>query len=260
MQFESSLTILNSNTPLLLEKRIKLLVAIKNEGSISKAAKTVPMSYKTAWEAIDSINNLCPTLVVKKEIGGIGGGGAILTPYGENLINTYNILKSEHEKFLENITKLTDFNTGNLKSLQRITMKISARNQLNARIKDITFDNVSALICLETLSGQELFANISKNSIENLDLKIINDVIAIFKSNNVMISTSENIGLSARNKIKGTVLELNFSEVNCEVIINIGQNQTITSVITKTSAVELKLSIGCNVIAVIKSSDIMIGI
>lgn len=139
-------------------------------------------------------------------------------------------------------------------------MKISARNQLNARIKDITFDNVSALICLETLSGQELFANISKNSIENLDLKIINDVIAIFKSNNVMISTSENIGLSARNKIKGTVLELNFSEVNCEVIINIGQNQTITSVITKTSAVELKLSIGCNVIAVIKSSDIMIGI
>lgn len=259
MEFDSSLTILTSNTPFLLEKRIKLLLAIKQEGSISKAAKVVPMSYKTAWEAIDNINNLCPTIVVKKETGGLGGGGATLTPYGENLIKTYHILKNEHEKFLSKLTQATDFNTGNLKSLQRITMQLSARNQLNAKIKKIDFDSVNAVVCLQSQSGQDFFANISKNSIENLDLKLEDEAIAIFKSNNVMICTGEIIGLSARNKIKGTVLELNFSEVSCEVVVDIGENQKITSNITKTSATELKLSIGCNIIAVIKSSDVMIG-
>lgn len=139
-------------------------------------------------------------------------------------------------------------------------MQISARNQISSTIKEITVDNVNALVHLITSSEENIFANISKNSVENLNIKIGSEVVAIFKSNNVMISTNENIGLSARNKIKGTVLELNFSEVNCEVIIDIGKNQTITSLITKNSAEELKLSLGCNVIAVIKSSDIMIGI
>ena len=100
MEFSSSLTIFNSDTPLLLEKRIKLISYIEEAGSISKAAKKVPMSYKAAWDAIDAINNLCPTTVVEKSTGGVGGGGAKVTPYGKKLIKTYSTLQKEHEKFL----------------------------------------------------------------------------------------------------------------------------------------------------------------
>lgn len=74
MEFTSSLTLLDKNTAFLLEKRISLLKAIERTGSISKAAKEVPMSYKAAWDAIDAINNLCPTPVVEKETGGKGEG------------------------------------------------------------------------------------------------------------------------------------------------------------------------------------------
>lgn len=259
MQFESSLTVLNCDTPFLLEKRIKLLQEIEIEGSISKAAKKVPMSYKTAWEAVDNINNLCPTAVVKKETGGKGGGGAIITEYGKNLIKTYLILHKEHEKFLENLTKLTDFDTGNLKSLKRFTMQISARNQISATIDDIQIDNVNANIILKTKSDQRLVSNISQNSVTTLDLKKGDEIITIFKSNNVMIATNEALGLSARNKIKGTIENLSFSEVSCQVNLKIAQDETITSVITNESAKELKLEVGKEVFAVIKSSDIMIG-
>ena len=74
MEISSNLTLEILNKPFLLEKRIDLLFAIQKTGSISKAAKHVPMSYKSAWEAVDSMNNLAPTPIVEKETGGKGGG------------------------------------------------------------------------------------------------------------------------------------------------------------------------------------------
>jgi molybdate transport system regulatory protein len=259
LEFSSSLTLLNSKTPFLLEKRILLLEAILKHGSISKAAKEVPMSYKSAWDAINSINNLCEKTVVLKETGGIGGGGATVTEYGKNLIHSYTILQKEHEKFLEKLTTLTDFDSGNLKSLQRFTMQISARNQILAEIEDINIDKVNANIVLKTKSNQRLVSSISKNSIENLTLEKNKEVLAIFKSNSVMISINNLKGFSARNKIKGHINKLNFSEVNCEVSLLINDTDVITSVITSESAIELELEIGQEVYAIIKSSDIMIG-
>ncbi len=259
MQFESSLTLLNTNTPVLLEKRIKLLQAIAEVGSISKAAKLVPMSYKTAWEAIDSINNLSTQLVVKKETGGKGGGGAKITSYGQNLLNTYLILQVEHTKFLKALTKITDFQSGNLKQLQRFNMQISARNQISAKIEEIKADNVNASVTLKIKSGQTMLSNISKTSIENLSLKQNDEVIAIFKSNSVMIATNELLGFSARNKIKGTISDINYSEVNAQITVLINETDSITALITKEGSKELNLQINQEVYAIIKSSDIMIG-
>ena len=259
MEFSSSLTLLNSKTPFLLEKRILLLEAILEHGSISKAAKAVPMSYKSAWDAINSINNLCDNTVVLRETGGIGGGGAKVTEYGINLIKSYTVLQKEHQKFLERLTTLTDFTSGNLKSLQRFTMQISARNQLLAKIDEIYIDKVNANIILKTKSNQRLVSSISKNSIENLTLEKDKEVLAIFKSNSVMISTNNLKGFSARNKIKGIINKLTFSEVNCEVNLLVNDTDVITSVITSESAKELELEINQEVYAIIKSSDIMIG-
>ncbi len=259
MEFSSSLTLLNSKTPFLLEKRILLLEAILEHGSISKAAKAVPMSYKSAWDAINSINNLCEKTVVLRETGGVGGGGATVTKYGKNLIKSYTTLQKEHEKFLERLTTLTDFNSGNLKSLQRFTMQISARNQILAKIEDINIDKVNANIFLKTKSNQSLVSSISKSSIENLTLEKDKEVLAIFKSNSVMISTNNLKGFSARNKIKGLISKLVFTEVNCEVNLLINDTDVITSVITAQAAKELELEINQEAYAIIKSSDIMIG-
>lgn len=259
MQIHSNLTLEILNQPFLLEKRIDLLFAIEQEGSISKAAKIVPMSYKSAWEAVDSMNNLSPIPIVQKETGGKGGGGTKLTDYGHNLLKTYLILKQEQKKFLENLTNMTDMDTGTLKTIKRFSMQISARNQIQGTVKRVVMGKVNANVVLATKSGHELFSNISKNSVVSMGIKEDEPMIAIFKSSNVLLSTSKDIIISGRNKIEGKIKDIHKDEVNCEVIISIGDEQTITSVVTSSAVDELKLKIGSKIVAIIKSNDIMIG-
>jgi len=259
VEFSSSLTILNSDTPLLLEKRILLIGYIEELGSISKAAKRVPMSYKSAWDAIDTINNLSPTMVIEKSTGGAGGGGAVVTDYGKNLVHTYTLLKKEHEKFLSQLTKMTNFNTGVVKSLERLTMQISERNQIQGKVEKIEKGEVNSSISIKLKSGIILVSIITNSAVENLELKIDDDVIAIFKSSSVLLSTQKDITISARNQLKGSIEKIDLGGVNSEVLVNIGDGDNISSVITKNSIKTLDLKIGDSIKAIIKSSDVMIG-
>ena len=52
------------------DTRIRLLEAIEKHGSISQAAKAVPISYKAAWDAIDAMNNLADQPLVVRSTGG----------------------------------------------------------------------------------------------------------------------------------------------------------------------------------------------
>ena len=90
---------------LLGEGRIKLLKAIAKEGSLSKAAKSMDMSYRKAWNLIDSINKSAKKPVVSKTIGGVGGGGAILTDHGNKLIDIFETINTNCWAFLDNQQK-----------------------------------------------------------------------------------------------------------------------------------------------------------
>ncbi len=259
MEISSNLTLEIFNQPFLLEKRIELLIAIQKTGSISKAAKEVPMSYKAAWEAVESMNNLSINPIVQKETGGLGGGGTKLTSYGENLLTTYNILKEEHSKFLENLSKKTDMNTGTLKDIRKLSMQISARNQIGGIVESITKSKINAQIDIKLKSGNILTSVITNKATENLDLKVGDDVIAIFKSSTVLLSLDTNLNISARNQLLGKIENINIDEINSEIIIDIGNEDKIATVITTDSVKSLNLQIGTKVNAIIKSSDIMIG-
>lgn len=96
------------NEMFLGEGRVKLLKAIQETGSLSKAAKAINISYNKAWKLIDSVNKAAKELVVIKNTGGKGGGGAIVTDYGENLISSFDSINKNCWKFLDKqATKLT---------------------------------------------------------------------------------------------------------------------------------------------------------
>jgi molybdopterin-binding protein len=63
--------------------------------------------------------------------------------------------------------------------------------------------------------------------------------------------------LSARNRLVGKVLEIQFGGVMAHVVVRAGKN-LIESVITKRSADEMKLKVGDTVSAVIKSTEVML--
>ncbi len=259
MNLTSNLTLELSNQPFLLEKRIELLKAIKKQGSISKAAKAVPMSYKAAWDAINEMNNLSNNAIVLRETGGKGGGGTSLTPYGEKLLKTYEILKSEQKRFLEKLEKSTDFHTGTLKTIERFAMQISARNQISGYVEKIVKNDVNANIVISTKSKQTIFANISYDAVKSLDINLDDAVLAIFKSNNVLLATNDDIAISARNKIKGKITSIKKDNTNSEVSLDIGKGETITSIVTTGAVKKLDLQEGKEVFAFIKSSDIIVG-
>lgn len=66
--------------------------------------------------------------------------------------------------------------------------------------------------------------------------------------------------ISARNALKGKVKQLDHGAVNTEVTIELSGGMEIVSIITKKSAVELGLGKGKDVYAVIKASNVMIGV
>ncbi len=66
--------------------------------------------------------------------------------------------------------------------------------------------------------------------------------------------------LSARNVLKGKVKQVKAGAVNTEVIVELPGKIEIVSIITKESATNLKLAKGKAVYAVIKASNVMIGV
>ncbi|GKT12542.1 MAG: molybdate transport system regulatory protein [Thiomicrorhabdus sp.] len=81
--------------------RIELLEHIIEEGSISKAAKRMAMSYKKAWKLIEELNKLYDEPLVVKEQGGKQGGGTHVTVRGLLMIEKYRQLESELSEFLQ---------------------------------------------------------------------------------------------------------------------------------------------------------------
>ncbi|CAM5295031.1 Molybdenum-pterin-binding protein II OS=Afipia felis OX=1035 GN=mopII PE=4 SV=1 [Afipia felis] len=66
--------------------------------------------------------------------------------------------------------------------------------------------------------------------------------------------------ISARNQIKGTVVDVTKGATTSHVRVDIGGGQIVTSAITNEAVDELGLKKGASVIAVIKASDVMIAV
>ncbi len=137
-------------------------------------------------------------------------------------------------------------------------MQISARNQLVGSIELIENGKINASIYIKLKSGYTIVSVITNGAVENLGLEVGDEVVTIFKSSAVLLTTDMSLNISARNKLGGVVETINFGEVNSEVVVNIG-GDLIASVITKNAVGNLDVKVGDRVTAVIKSSDVMIG-
>ena len=78
------------------------------------------------------------------------------------------------------------------------------------------------------------------------------------RSQPAAVETSSAVEISARNQLRGRIVGLNLDGVMAEVRLRIG-DQELVSVITRSSAERLGLAVGDQVLAVIKSTEVMIG-
>lgn len=74
--------------------KIALLEHIEASGSLSQAARGLRMSYRRAWLLLQDLNTSFQQPVAHLSVGGRGGGGAALTPFGLRLVKSYRALEA----------------------------------------------------------------------------------------------------------------------------------------------------------------------
>ena len=73
--------------------KVRLLELLGESGSISAAGRAMRMSYRRAWMLVDALNRSFRSPVVQTQLGGVRGGGAVLTELGHDLIARYRAIE-----------------------------------------------------------------------------------------------------------------------------------------------------------------------
>lgn len=242
---------------------MELLSAIGESQSITAAAKLVGLSYKAAWDAVETMNNLADKPLVARAKGGKGGGGTTLTARGSELVQTWRAVAEENQRFLQLMnTRMQNFGA-DLRVLGRLTMLTSARNHFTGTVTAITPGAVNDEVALKLSGGEQITAVVTHSSVENLGLKIGSEAVALVKASWVLVGVEtrgKQLKLSARNQLRGTVERLTPGAVNTEVVMALKGGNSVASIITNTSAQELKLVEGAKVMAIFKASSVILGV
>ena len=164
--------------PLIGKGGAEILETIDKENSISKAALTLGMSYRYVWNYIHEIQSAMEEQIVETYKGGkSGGGGAKLTDLGKSLLGEYR----QAEIYLDKV--LSDPRCLEVKGL-----KLSARNQFKGKVVAVEKGVITGKVKVEIKMPVTVTAVITKEAIEELDIKIGDEVTAIVKSTEIMIA------------------------------------------------------------------------
>jgi len=253
-------SLLLGNNQQLNEKRIELLRQIDRLGSLSAAAKAVGLSYKGAWDAIDTINNLSDKELVCRVSGGRGGGGSTLTTEGKKILQIYDLFASAHGRFMEDLSRHSNNPQDAYNFLKRMTMKTSARNQFSGEIISIRHGSVNDEVTLQLSGGDQITAIITRDSVSTMELSVGKKAYALIKASSVILSDEKPHGISARNVLAGTIERIVLGGVNAEVILALPGQTRLAAVVTRESVSNLALREGATTWAFFKASSVILGV
>jgi len=233
MQAEILLTLRLSQKLFADPRRIALLKQIAQTGSISQGAKNAGISYKSAWDAINEMNTLSEHPLVDRATGGKGGGGAILTRYGQRLIQLYDLLAQIQQKAFD---VLSDDDALPLDSLlgaiSRFSLQTSARNQwfgtVTARDDDRVQQHVDILLADGTT---RLKVALTARSGERLGLDEGKEVLVLLKAPWVNITQDREAAKQADNQLPGTIKQIDRGDEQCEVLMTLPDGQTLCATV-----------------------------
>jgi len=244
-------------------ERIALLIALREHGSISAAARALGLSYKGAWDVVQALNNLFDRPLVRTQTGGARGGATELTPEGEAVILAFQAVERELAHLFDVVERrLGDPTSPPLRSLLwSLNMKTSARNALRGVVESVTDGAVNAEVVLRVGDATRIVAVITRPSVEALGLAPGRDAIALIKSSFVILTPdTPSLRTSARNSLMGTVIAVEQGAVNSEVTLALDEGKTLTATITRESASDLHFAVGDRATALIKASHIILAV
>lgn len=183
------------------DKRIDILRGIASTGSISQAAREAGVSYKAAWQAIDTLTNLAGVPLVERAVGGAGGGGALLTAQGGHLLELADALDTaRREVHARWSSRGADTGAQADATMARLAVRTSMRNQLPATIDALTPFDRTVRVQMRLGTCGAIAARITQESAELLGLQAGMTVIALCKATAVRVERIDAAAQGARRQ------------------------------------------------------------
>lgn len=238
--------------------RVELLEKIDKSGSIHAAAKEMKMSYKAAWERINSMNALAEHPLIERKTGGKGGGGSVLTPYAREMIATFRRLEELHRQFLDRFSQSAGDPERLEHILNRTFLTTSARNQFHGRIHLIERQGLNTTLGVMLDGGDVLYSTITTKSAESMSLGVGGQCYAIIKSGDTKIVKEKPHECIELNLLEGSIKTIEYGPQNAEVVF---QLQGGTEVIAFLDAEQIpNYRLEERAYAVIPSHNVIIGL
>jgi molybdate transport system regulatory protein len=187
------------------DKRLEILRGVGECGSISQAAREAGVSYKAAWQALDMLSNLAGLPLVERAVGGAGGGGAHLTPAGEQVLRAGAAMARTREKVLSGLSGLA--------------LRTSMRNQLPATVARLEASGPLMRVELALAGGGALAARITSESAELLGLRADLPVLALCKATSVTVARPGTRKPAGANRLEGRATRVARGDAGDEVSV-----------------------------------------
>jgi len=155
----------------------RLLRRISETGSLTEAARMLGISYRNAWGRIKRVESSTGVRIISAQSGGASGGGSSLTPEGIALFKEFRRTR----KYLFNA--LDD-----REAAGNVRYKLSARNLVGATVAEVERGDITSKITMASKDPVRLTSIISNEAVDDLGLKVGDEVEAIIKSTEVMVA------------------------------------------------------------------------
>lgn len=230
------------------DKRIDILRRVGLAGSISEAARGAGVSYKAAWQALETLANLAGTPLVEKAVGGSGGGGATITAAGRRVLEAADEMAHARRRILDS------FETGDASARAALALRTSMRNQFPCTVGTMAAYERQVRVQLLLPDGSALYARITRESVQLLGLAPGLEVLALCKATAVRVA--ERIDAAATgNVLSGEVVRASRSASGGEVTLRLASGVQLVGF-----AAGGALRAGRQAMASVEEASVVIGV
>lgn len=201
------------------DKRLEVLRRIGSCGSISQAARDAGISYKAAWQAIDTLSSLSGVALVERTVGGSGGGGAQLTDEGQRLLRLSDELAAARQTVLDRYMNKGPLLPG---SGAGLGLRTSMRNLMHAQVQGVERGRSGdplVRVVLQVADGQTLTSSVTQESADLLGLVSGLSVLVMCKATAVTVVADAQPMGESMCQLKGKVLRTARGEEKDEVTL-----------------------------------------
>jgi molybdate transport system regulatory protein len=237
------------------DKRLEVLRSVQQAGSISQAARLNGVSYKAAWQAVETLSNLAGVPLIEKVVGGCGGGGARLTAQGLALLRAADLLQAARTQTLARLRRSTQGGPINVTGLAAVGLRTSMRNNLPCTVKEVRRTQGAVRVTLALADGQLLTSRITRESLQLLGLAPGMSVLAMFKATAVTVAPRI-VALAGVNRLSGKVARRSTASAAVELTLQLAPGLALIGFAAPDSGLKLRQP----AMAAIDDSAVVIGL